>query len=192
MYCGRGDLGPRPVCRVPRFSATRWKFGSWNEGECFDHINERGPTKITFTWQVENWITKQEVETEKWHHRLASIQQTRVGGIICPTTWSSICESDLGQHTVDDWWQSPNVGWPKLSGPYNVWSLPGLQQARFMQKTQDWPLQVAMKGNEIQAHSVSLFSLAANSYMKRKQWLAIHDSILRLADNLRKYASYLD
>ena len=49
-----------------------------------------------------------------------------------------------------------------------------------------------LNGNEIQAHSVSLFSLAANSYMKRKQWLAIHESILRLADNLWKYASYLD
>ena len=46
--------------------------------------------------------------------------------------------------------------------------------------------------SEVQAHSVSLFCLAANSYMKRKQWSAIHESILRLADNLRKYASYLD
>ena len=46
--------------------------------------------------------------------------------------------------------------------------------------------------SEVQAHSVSLFSLAANSYMKRKQWSAIYESILRLADNLRKYASYLD
>ena len=61
-------LGPRPVCWVPCFSATRWIFGS------FDRIDERGPSKITFAQQVENWITKQEVETEKWYHRLASIQ----------------------------------------------------------------------------------------------------------------------
>ena len=36
--------------RVPHFSATRQKFGSG----CFDHINERGPAKITFARQVEN------------------------------------------------------------------------------------------------------------------------------------------
>lgn len=49
-----------------------------------------------------------------------------------------------------------------------------------------------LNGSEIQAHSVSLFTLAGNSYMKRKQWSAVHESVLRLADNLRKYASYLE
>ena len=49
-----------------------------------------------------------------------------------------------------------------------------------------------LNGSEIQAHSASLFSLAANSYMKWKQWSSVRESILQHADNLRKYASYLE
>lgn len=33
---------------------------------------------------------------------------------------------------------------------------------------------------------------SSNSYMKRQQWVSICESILRLADNLRKYASSLE
>ena len=47
-----------------------------------------------------------------------------------------------------------------------------------------------LNGSEIQAHSVSQFSLDTNSYMTQKQWSAVHESILQLADNLKKYASY--
>ena len=47
-------------------------------------------------------------------------------------------------------------------------------------------------GSDLQAHSLSLFTLAGNSYMKRQQWASVRESVLRLADNLRKYASYLE
>ena len=41
-------------------------------------------------------------------------------------------------------------------------------------------------------HSQQLFNLSGNSYMKRDEWKTVKESILRLADNLRKYAVYLD
>ena len=49
-----------------------------------------------------------------------------------------------------------------------------------------------LSSSELQAHSLSLFTLAGNSYMKRQQWASVCESVLRLADNLRKYASYLE
>lgn len=49
-----------------------------------------------------------------------------------------------------------------------------------------------LSSSELQAHSLSLFTLAGNSYMKRQQWASVCEPVLRLADNLRKYASYLE
>ena len=35
-----------------------------------------------------------------------------------------------------------------------------------------------LSSSELQAHSLSLFTLAGNSYMKRQQWGSIHESVL--------------
>ena len=44
----------------------------------------------------------------------------------------------------------------------------------------------------IMQHSQQLFTLASNSYMKSDEWKIVKESILCLADNLRKYAVYLE
>ena len=44
----------------------------------------------------------------------------------------------------------------------------------------------------IQEFSQSLFHLANCSYMKSQAWIGVYNSILRLAENLRKYTTYLD
>ena len=44
----------------------------------------------------------------------------------------------------------------------------------------------------IQESSQSLFHLANCSYMKSQAWIGVYNSILRLAENLRKYTTYLD
>lgn len=48
-----------------------------------------------------------------------------------------------------------------------------------------------LKSTELEAYSNSLFTLASSSYFKTEQWKAMHEVILRLADNLRKYVAYL-
>ena len=40
--------------------------------------------------------------------------------------------------------------------------------------------------------SQALFQLTGSSYFKNSVWKGVHNGLLRLADNLRKYASYLD
>lgn len=46
--------------------------------------------------------------------------------------------------------------------------------------------------NKLQALSQRLFQLCGSSYLKRQDWKAVHEGVLRLADNLRKYCSYLE
>lgn len=44
----------------------------------------------------------------------------------------------------------------------------------------------------ITEHSQALFHLAGSSYMKRDEWKVVHESVLQLGDNLKRYAVYLD
>lgn len=46
--------------------------------------------------------------------------------------------------------------------------------------------------HKTQQLSQKLFQLCGSSYLKRKAWKAVCESLLRLADSLRKYASYLE
>ena len=40
--------------------------------------------------------------------------------------------------------------------------------------------------------SQSLFHLTSSSYFKTDQWKGVYESLMRLADNIKKYGSYLD
>lgn len=49
-----------------------------------------------------------------------------------------------------------------------------------------------LKAAVLLAHSSALFSLAGSSYMKTHQWAPVREVVLRLSDNLRKHAAYLN
>ena len=50
----------------------------------------------------------------------------------------------------------------------------------------------SMKADSLLTHSTALFNLTASSYMKLNRWKSVREMLLRLADNLRKYSSYLN
>ena len=49
-----------------------------------------------------------------------------------------------------------------------------------------------LKATELTAYSNSLFTLAGKSYMKTNRWKDVNKAILDLANNLHKYATYLE
>ena len=49
-----------------------------------------------------------------------------------------------------------------------------------------------LKKEDIVTYSAQLFTMAACSYMKKTKWVGIKESILRLAENLRKYGNSLE
>ena len=49
-----------------------------------------------------------------------------------------------------------------------------------------------LKATELTAYSNSLFTLAGMSYMKTNRWKDVNKAVLDLANNLRKYATYLE
>ena len=73
---------------------------------------------------------------------------------------------------------------PALFEPFQGYNRPELRKKRKIDHSK-------LYANEVEVHSVLLFDLASNSYMKRQQWLTVREAVLKLADNLRKYVSYL-
>ena len=72
---------------------------------------------------------------------------------------------------------------PALFRQFSGYNQPELRKKRKRDSTN-------LKEGELEALATSLFSLAGSAYMKRTAWRSFHDSLLKLADNFRKYAAY--
>ena len=81
---------------------------------------------------------------------------------------------------------SPNKhGVPALFEIFEVYNKPEKSKKKKIDHTK-------LKATELLAHSSSLFTLAGQSYMNGQKWIPVREAILRLADNLRKHATYLN
>ena len=83
---------------------------------------------------------------------------------------------------IDGNFQSLSCGVPDCFRGYNK---PELHKKRKRDES-------ILESTELFALSNSLYTLASMSYMKTQQWKSMYEAILHLANNLHKYATYLD
>lgn len=138
-------------------------------------------------WRIESPNKKLELK----NHLIDWLQKNKLG-------WESSYAKELGVAFVNTlantlWFVDGNHrtladrghGVPPLFESFQGYNKPELNKKRKLDHTK-------LNAGDLHVYSGSLFTLAGNSYMKRQQWLGVREAVLRLADNLRKHASYLE
>ena len=112
-----------------------------------------------------------------------------MGKCLYRDNWSYICDTlaevlwyvDGNFQTLHD----RGCGIPEMFSPFQGYNKPELRKKRRRDEGN-------LKASELAAYSSSLFTLASSSYPITQQWHAVYEAVLRFADNLRKYVTYLE
>lgn len=138
-------------------------------------------------WRIETPNKKLELK----NHLIDWLQKNKLG-------WDSSYAKQLGVAFVNTLantlglsmativpWLNEGMEVPPLFESFQGYNKPELNKKRKLDHTK-------LTASDLHVYSGSLFTLAGNSYMKRQQCLGVREAVLRLADNLRKHASYLE
>ena len=171
--CAQEDLSPSlPVSVLPN-AFTILMQGARNRTVLPDKWNNTN-AKFKLKNDIIDWLAKNELG---WEVESAK----RVGQMFVNTLGDALWYIDGNAKTLRD----RSLGIPTQLEQFQGYKEPEKHKHRIT--TVD-----SMKADSLLTHSTALFNLTASSYMKLNRWKSVREMLLRLADNLRKYSSYLN